>query len=230
MATSRISDIQGFLEIAKYNWQNNLKLLPYQEDDIEYLLEVADTYNGALNLNCRGSGKTIEAIALALRLKSQMVLIFCPNRLKLKWAREIKKWTGEEAVVTTSDPYRRYSSWFPMKNRKRTFAKTRWFITNVEQLRIYDNVQMFNSMMSLRVLNPIVIIDEAHRLRNPNAKQSLGAHQLDPSIPKFLLTGTPVVNSAALSIFIIIIVRFPIKEGLYTIWSPIPDIITVFPR
>lgn len=196
MVVSRVQSIQSPSELTKYNWQNDLELLSYQEDDIDYLLEVADTYHGALNLNCRGSGKTIEAIALALRLESQMVLIFCPNRLKLKWAREIKKWTGEKAVVTSSDPYRRYSPWFPKTGKRMTFANTRWFITNVEQFRRRDNVQMFNSMISLRLLKPIIIIDEAHRLRNPDAQQSRGVYALDPSIPKFLLTGTPAVNSA----------------------------------
>ena len=187
-------------------WQNGKKLFEYQEDDVEYLLGVMQNYKGALNFNCRGSGKTMEAIAIAERMKAPLVFIFCPNRLKLKWARDIKDWTGDTAAITISDPYRRYNKWFPkydyqpdslkLGDTGRMLAPTKWFITNIEQFRSEKTVSLVNNFLDIAP-GSLVIIDEAHRLRNLDAKQTKGAKniKLENGTKMLPMTGTKVVNS-----------------------------------
>ena len=187
-------------------WKNGKKLFSYQEDDVEYLLEVMKKYDGALNFNCRGSGKTMEAIVLAERMKAPLVFIFCPNRLKLKWARDIKDWTGSSSAITISDPYRRYNQWFPkydhkkdslkMGNTGRMLASTKWFITNTEQFRNKKTVGLVNSLLDMAP-GSLIIIDEAHRLRNQDTKQTQGAQsiKLINGTKMLPMTGTKVVNS-----------------------------------
>lgn len=72
-------------------------LRTYQKRCVEWLEE-----RGGVGLigDDMGLGKTIESIAyLKLHKELRPALIVCQQTMKLKWAREIKKWTGEDAVV-----------------------------------------------------------------------------------------------------------------------------------
>ena len=174
-------------------------LLDYQQEDILRLHQITGDFNGSLNFNCRGSGKTLESIAQAITLGAQLVIIFCPNRLKYNWQEEITKWTGEESVITHSEYWKTWRDWFPKTGKltgRKTLANTRWFITNIEKLRSEKNLELFNSMLRAAGNKGLVIIDEAHRLRNDNASQTQGAYELRKQTKKLLLTGTPVVNTS----------------------------------
>ena len=146
-------------------------ILPYQEDDLIQMLKVLEgPSTGVINRNCRGSGKTMEAIATAKLLQSKLVLIFCPGRLRLNWKAEIEKWTGEDSATTYTEYYKRWREWFPRtgygKNASKNLAQVRWFITNIEQLRQPKSLEIFNLMLEAAGDDGLVIIDEAHRLRN----------------------------------------------------------------
>ncbi len=167
-------------------------LYEFQKDDSDYLLHLLKTKQGAFNFNCMGSGKTIEAIHLVERLGIERVLILCPNSLRLNWAKEIKMWTREEAAVTKSDPYRRWNDWYRKDRRTKKYQRkdTRFFISNIESARTPDIVELFNA------LEPqLLIVDEAHKLRNPETRQARGIQNIKVDM-KLLMTGSPVVNSA----------------------------------
>jgi len=72
-------------------------LKPFQKLAVKFV-EERDGY-AIIGDDC-GTGKTIEAIGIAkLHLHEGSFVIVCTASMKLKWAREIKKWTFEDAYI-----------------------------------------------------------------------------------------------------------------------------------
>ena len=92
-----------------------------------------------------GLGKTIQAIGFCNVVRPQSILILCPASLKLNWIREWNKWTttGIQATLTRS---------------------ACWVLN-------YDVLQK-NHAHTKNVLWDVLIIDEAHYLKNPKANRT----------------------------------------------------------
>jgi len=78
------------------------KLLKFQKEAIQFIDSNRSPVKigyGIIGDEC-GLGKTIDAIMLSyIHLDEGSFLIVCTASMKLKWAREIKKWTREEAYI-----------------------------------------------------------------------------------------------------------------------------------
>jgi SNF2 family DNA or RNA helicase len=77
-----------------------LKYLPYQKECIKFVEE----HNGyaIIGDEC-GLGKTIEAIGISDISYPGKYLIVCTKSMKLKWAREIEKWTGKDSYIINGE-------------------------------------------------------------------------------------------------------------------------------
>lgn len=134
-----------------------------------------------------GTGKTLQAIAGAEVSGAEKVLIVCPNTLKWNWQREISDWTGKDSIIINGTK----------KQRKKQLSEAKdymFIIVNYEALRLED---VFDSVWNMKV--DTVICDEAHRLKNKNAKQTKSVAKLskqDNVERIYLLTGTPMLNRA----------------------------------
>jgi intein/homing endonuclease/superfamily II DNA or RNA helicase len=114
-------------------------------------------------------------------------LIVCPASIKLQWLREIEFFIGGTSLIIKGDPKKRAKLWEEAKNPKYDFV-----ICNYEQISSdYAMIPAF----------PLVIVDEAHRYKNPSAKRSKKAYEykrlkkVNGDNPLFLeLTGTFLVN------------------------------------
>jgi hypothetical protein len=77
-----------------------LKYLPYQKEYIKFVEE----HNGyAINGSKCGVGKTIETIGTMDISYPGKYVIICTKSMKYKWAREIKKWTGNDSYIITGE-------------------------------------------------------------------------------------------------------------------------------
>ncbi len=156
----------------------NATLYPYQVEGVAFLAA-----NGrALLADDMGLGKTLQAITAARWLHQhahvERVLIVCPASLKHQWAREIKKFTGQNSEIIQGNAEARGVQY------RRTNAFT---IIN------YELVLRDFSVINELFCPDLLILDEAQRIKNWRT-QIATAIKLIPSLYAFVLSGTPLEN------------------------------------
>lgn len=69
-----------------------LKLYPYQTEDVQWLLQHPKCILGSE----MGTGKTIEVLMLCKSVEAENVLVVCPKSLIAEWQFQIEQWLGKE--------------------------------------------------------------------------------------------------------------------------------------
>jgi SNF2-related domain/Helicase conserved C-terminal domain/SWIM zinc finger len=145
---------------------------------------------GALFLACHGRsilgddmglGKTVQTLAaielLARERGVQRVLVVAPASVKYQWEAEIKKFTGRDAQVIEGSP----------DDRRDLYAEPTFYrLVNYEQ--VVRDREAINTW-----LPDVVVLDEAQRIKNWEAKTSREVKKLK-SRYAIVLTGTPLEN------------------------------------
>lgn len=157
---------------------------------------------GGLLADLMGLGKTIEALAISGHLKHvekkvSRCLVICPATLKTQWGQEINKFTNEKSIIIDGSQAKR-SEQFEKAKKEDIF----YTIINYELLYqrerkgkdkkgkiIFGDYLDLNDI--LKVDYDMVIIDEAHRMKNPDTKTAEAIRQIDPEY-RLLMTGTPI--------------------------------------
>ncbi len=135
-----------------------------------------------------GLGKTVQAIALANLVLPAKTLIVCPASLKLNWRLEWERWSTSVRHRPPVIIDGRYD--------ERIAERAVW-ITNYDQLSKWQWLAL--------VEWDLLICDEAHYLKNPDAQRTKlvfgsrarSGHPGQPGIKAkrtLLLTGTPILN------------------------------------
>lgn len=185
-ADMKDADIGGF----KFKWNGcEYELKPDQRVACKF----DDTFNHRTLLSFdMGKGKTAIAIAQAER-HNERVLFICKADLKTNIKREVKKFTGKEAIV--------FAGVEPDGLAIDLMIKTRhqYNILNYDVVgrNIKDEETGHELMKWVELINIAgfdrIIYDEAHYMKNMEAQRSKGGRAL--KAPKvMLLTGTPIVN------------------------------------
>ena len=137
-----------------------------------------------------GVGKTIEASIIYTELLSRhdlsRVLIVCPSALRFKWAKELSKRFDEEFGILDSEDmrlfFRRYER-FPNGTALRGIA-------SMQMLR---NEEILNDLERLQIPFDLIIVDEAHHMRNSETKSfRLGKILSECSDGLVFLSATPL--------------------------------------
>ena len=155
------------------------KLFPFQRKGVEWLIQ----RSGGILADDMGLGKTVQVIA-AIRLmfnraEIRTVLVVCPKGLIATWKREFSRWAPELGVVVVTPPARiREDAWRVVTGHCHVL------LTNYEQLREPPGILQRTSL-------DLIVADEAHRLRNRDARITSGSFRLMPK-RFWALTGTPV--------------------------------------
>ena len=158
--------------VKKFNLINENLLMPYQSIGAYFLL----TRKRAILSYRMGLGKTPVAIVSAHYLMvntNRRVLIICPKPLVKQWVDEISKFADSDAEII-DDFDRKY--------------KSKWLVVNYEKIRI-DGFEKFF------VGDPIIICDEATKMKNFDSILSQRFYRLCHSEYIFMLTATPITNS-----------------------------------
>ena len=127
-----------------------------------------------------GLGKTTSTIIAALESGSKKVLIICPASLKINWAREIENYTDKSIYICEG---KNFSS-------DHDFVIINYdIIKNFHDVKDKENSQILNTNFDL------VIIDEAHYIKNSQAQRTKLINHFVKNVNRlWLLTGTPITS------------------------------------
>ncbi len=183
----------------------NTDFLPYQYKPVLTFLESPS--KGILIADEVGLGKTIEAgliwTELRARYDARRLVVVCPAMLRDKWVLELDAKFGIEASQLTATELAR-----ELKRSKNTMREGRGYVCSLQGLRpprgwrdsVKGNgrIELARVLEELTALEPaidLLVIDEAHYLRNPRTQSSNLGHLLrEVSEHIVLLSATPVNN------------------------------------
>lgn len=148
------------------------KLRPYQVEGVRFLLRRG---LNAILADQMGLGKTVMAIA-AVEAADERALVVGPANVLYNWKDEVERFTDEPCAL-----YHRGALMGP--------TDARFLITTYDALQ--RSTEAFDEQLASRA---VVVLDEAHYVRNPQTQRSHLVRAL-PEGRRILLTGTPLVNT-----------------------------------
>ena len=165
------------------------KLFEYQKTGVKWLWELHQQNTGGIIGDEMGLGKTIQTIALmgALAFSGLLrtLVIVSPATVMKQWVREFHKWYPPLRVALlhssgagSSDPRGLVSS---------VLEEGGVLITTYEGVRVYSELLLPNAW-------DYVVLDEGHRIRNPDAQVTLAVKQFKTP-HRIILTGSPIQNN-----------------------------------
>lgn len=159
------------------------ELFPYQRHGVDWLM----SRTAGILADDMGLGKTMQSIVAARSLiasgKLRWALVVCPRSLLATWEEEFSKWAPElSRVRLVPQASAREEAWAAILGRVHVV------ITTYEQMRRPPKVIRRQEV-------PLLIVDEAHRIRNADAKATTGIRELHAE-RFWALTGTPVERDA----------------------------------
>jgi SNF2 family DNA or RNA helicase len=158
----------------------------FMEHQVEGVRKMA-TLSSFMLCDDMGLGKSLQAITVAAidfeRGWAKRVIVVCTATLKRNWAEELEKFTRFTYAILEGTP----------KQREAILDE---FIENGTQYLIVNYEQVEKHLARLNeMLFDIVIVDEAHMIKNPKSARTKAVHKLDAR-RAFVLTGSPVLNRA----------------------------------
>lgn len=180
------SDIKGLPEELAQNISNvNLNLLglnctlrKYQELGVKYILHQKNVLLG----DEMGLGKTIQAIASMVCLKNSgetHFLVICPASVLTNWQREVEKHSDLTAIkIHGTDKIENLNIWLQNGGVGVTTYET------TANLRLPEDFKI-----------SLLIVDEAHYIKNPDAKRTKNTKKICKKCERILfMTGTALEN------------------------------------
>ena len=187
---------------ARFTPPPGLEYLPYQQAGIAYFISAYERFpslGGVCIADDMGLGKSIQAIGIInhatwnnQQIKS--VLIICPATLKINWARHCRDWLLRPftiRIATPQEPFGPSTPWHDGGDPSLTVTIVNYDIAGRGN---YDG-------------HDLLIMDEAHALKNPEAKRTIAIlgrtgspKRQQPPLPgirarqRLFLTGTPICN------------------------------------
>ena len=161
-------------------------LRPYQLRGFSWLSFLRQWGFGTCLADDMGLGKTVQVLALIQRDREagvrRPVLVICPTSVVNNWSKEAARFTPELPLMVHHGI-----------DRRRGEALTREAEKSAVVISTYALMQ--RDLEHLRGINWAgIILDEAQNIKNPEAKQSRAAYQLQGGY-RIALSGTPVENT-----------------------------------
>jgi SWI/SNF-related matrix-associated actin-dependent regulator 1 of chromatin subfamily A len=127
-----------------------------------------------------GLGKTTSTIIAALESGSKKVLIICPATLKINWKREIENYSDKSIFIAES---------------KNFSTEHDFVIINYDIIKNFHDTKDEESSQILKSGFDLVIVDEAHYIKNAQAQRTKLINSFVKDIDRlWLLTGTPMTS------------------------------------
>ena len=169
-----------YQEIDKRGW----KAFPHQENGIKFLL----SKKKCILADDMGLGKTYQSIVAALECGAEKVLVVCPANAKINWYREIANFVPEEDISILKTGH-----WNPKKFTIINYDILKNFHTLIDRRKTYQEWEINRHLVDEGY--DLIIMDEAHMVKNPKADRTKIINQIAESISRrWLLTGTPIAN------------------------------------
>jgi len=156
---------------------------------------------GAMLCDEMGSGKTVQVCEALSLSGARTVLVVCPKAVLSVWASHIERMLGGPPVFVLHGPARSRSRTFDAFARQLTgvrIALVPWStLRMMSMLAPWSTYARIDGDDEPKQLNSlafdVAVFDEAHRAKDPGAKQTRAAWSIDAE-KKWALTGTPVAN------------------------------------
>ncbi|XP_004289961.1 PREDICTED: DNA excision repair protein ERCC-6-like [Fragaria vesca subsp. vesca] len=235
--------LEGGLKIPEYIFE---QLFDYQKVGVQWLWELHCQKAGGIIGDEMGLGKTIQVLsflgALHFSRMYKPSIIICPVTLLRQWRREAKKWYPSfhvellhDSAQDSTNRKKQYKSsgsdsdsegspdsdyerpvsskgakkWDSLINRVLR-SESGLLITTYEQLRIVGE-------KLLDIDWGYAVLDEGHRIRNPNAEITLVSKQLQ-TVHRIIMTGAPIQNKLT-ELWSLFDFVFPGKLGVLPIFE-----------
>ena len=132
-----------------------------------------------------GLGKTIQAIAAMVHLDAEKhgarFLIVCPASVMVNWVREIGRFSAIRAHL--------------LHGAGLMDAFSAWEASGGAAVTNYESLRHLTDRIDGRILMDLMVIDEAHYIKNPEAQRTRYLKRLcDEASRLLLMTGTPLEN------------------------------------
>lgn len=155
------------------------ELRSYQLMGVKYILH----YGNVLLGDEMGLGKTVQAIASMVSLKNTgetHFMVICPASVLTNWCREIRKHSLLDVVkIHGNDKEIAFAEWEEKGGVGVTTYETAEYILPKEGFKM-----------------ALLVVDEAHYIKNPNAKRSMNAKRISSFADRLLfMTGTALENN-----------------------------------
>jgi len=164
------------------------ELTGYQLDGLNWLISLYERGLNGILADEMGLGKTIQSIALMAYLKqfkkkNGFFLVIVPKSTMPNWSRECKKWIPTlDCLILNPVKEEREETLKLIANRKFEVVITS-----------YEGVNLCINKLK-KIKWELLIIDEAHRIKNENALLSKNVRLLQSKF-RLLVTGTPLQNN-----------------------------------
>lgn len=137
-----------------------------------------------------GLGKTIQALLATAITNPQRTLIICPPSLTTNWQNETTRTQIHTHHHHTTPPQT-----ITAQNHKKTTPPEKGILILADSLLSTKNATHLTQ--TLNQWHPdLIIIDEAHRYKNPHSKRTRNLLKLTHHTPTvYALTGTPIISS-----------------------------------
>jgi len=162
--------------VIDYEKYSHRPPLTHQKESIQKLVE----NKKFILADDMGLGKTTSTIIAALETGAKKILIVCPATLKINWKREIENYTDRSIFIAESKSF----------STEHDFVIINYdIIKNFHSTKDKKNSDMLNANFDL------VIVDEAHYIKNAQAKRTKLINDIVKDIDRlWLLTGTPMTS------------------------------------
>lgn len=167
-------------------------LEPYIKDSVEFYphqiegIRLLAQRKSFLLADEMGIGKSIQALTVfgvdVKRGWASTCVVVCPTTLKENWSDEVEKFTRFQCMILEGNPTQRNR----MLIEFALWEGPKILIINYEQ--VAPHLEFLDKMEF-----DVAIFDEAHYLKNPQAKRTKACLNMY-SRRSFLLTGTPMLN------------------------------------
>ena len=181
-----VEKFDGGYQIPACIWH---KLFPYQRTAVQWMWELHCQEAGGIVGDEMGLGKTIQIIAFLAGLHRSgkldgPVILLCPATIMRQWVREFQKWYPPMRVVL-------------LHSSGSTFDTPKQLIRDVEQsggviVTTYEQMRRSAKLLTEPRWS-YAILDEGHKIRNPDADVTQAVKGLDTP-HRLLLSGSPIQN------------------------------------
>jgi SWI/SNF-related matrix-associated actin-dependent regulator 1 of chromatin subfamily A len=162
--------------VIDYSKYSHRPPLEHQKEAIQKLVE----NKKFILADDMGLGKTTSTIIAALESNSKKVLIICPATLKINWKREIENYSDKSIYIAES---------------KNFSTEADFVIINYDIIKNFHDPKKKNESQVLASNFDLVIIDEAHYIRNGTAQRTKLINDIVKNTERlWLLTGTPMTS------------------------------------
>jgi SWI/SNF-related matrix-associated actin-dependent regulator 1 of chromatin subfamily A len=162
--------------VIDYEKYSNRPPLSHQKEAIQKLVE----NKKFILADDMGLGKTTSTIIAALESGAKKVLIICPATLKINWKREIENYSDRSIFIAEG---------------KNFSTEHDFVIINYDIIKNFHDVKNKQVSQILSANFDLVVIDEAHYIKNAQAQRTKLINHFVKDIDRlWLLTGTPMTS------------------------------------